>query len=503
MVLLYSVHHHRVVLISFFPPRPFIVLGFAVYYSYHGNGRRLTTGGIADQAATASTTATTIMISPGVAMLTSKHQGPITSHRPPASRLPIEILQQIYHSLSAPDFDAARHTCQLWLFASLNRSLLLTHLQNGGWQAGAEQDLQDAADYFGRKNGRATGFASQANTGNVGSSVSAEWILSKRLAAETRLCADWRGIEFRHGVPTGERSLDRMIGLHAVRPPIMKPAAYRGAISSTSPASFTVSGCCKYVLLAQDRTVYIYHLQSFKSGIRPLTSIICHRRVVRVSMDTSCGRYAVAILLEGRVGMCCEVRVDQGIPPESDRLRSSMSMSDFRHFDVRTTSRRGRAVPRQPPLDFDLFSTTRSDLNPQAESYRRRGHPLGGSSDSTYMTGSAFTLTDSNCHKESGEEFNPPIPNGLVNDFCPQKFVIDRASESAYTDSPKIQLDPLTGTSVLIEVGARRVYKNLCSAHDPPLSVAICPQRQCVAFGCKSGVELQWIDALRGSTLSR
>ena len=61
-------------------------------------------------------------------------------------------------------------------------------------------------------------------------------------------------------------------------------------------------------------------------------------------MDTSCRRSAVAILLEGRIGMCCEVSIDKRSPAGSDRLRSSMSMSDFRHFDVRTTSRRGRAL---------------------------------------------------------------------------------------------------------------------------------------------------------------
>ena len=33
-------------------------------------------------------------------------------------------------------------------------------------------------------------------------------------------------------------------------------------------------------------------------------------------------------------------------------------------------------------------------------------------------------------------------------------------------------------------------YKNLCSREDGPRSVAICPQRKCVAFGCHGGIEL-------------
>ena len=37
------------------------------------------------------------------------------------------------------------------------------------------------------------------------------------------------------------------------------------------------------------------------------------------------------------------------------------------------------------------------------------------------------------------------------------------------------------------------VYRNICTDEDPPCSVAISPTRQCVAFGCKTGVELYWV----------
>jgi len=37
------------------------------------------------------------------------------------------------------------------------------------------------------------------------------------------------------------------------------------------------------------------------------------------------------------------------------------------------------------------------------------------------------------------------------------------------------------------------VYRNVCTEEDPSCSVAISPTRQCVAFGCKSGVELYWV----------
>lgn len=47
------------------------------------------------------------------------------------------------------------------------------------------------------------------------------------------------------------------------------------------------------------------------------------------------------------------------------------------------------------------------------------------------------------------------------------------------------------------------VYEQLGSPDDPPRSVAICPQRKCVAFGCKMGIELHWVDATTGIVLHR
>ncbi len=422
---------------------------------------------------------------------------------PASSRLPIELLQQIYHLLAPSDFDAARHSCRLWLSASLDRTLLTSQLILGGWRAGAEQDLQEACEYFGRKTRRTTGIPTAEDISTTASeTVSAEWVLSKRLAAETTLCSEWRCI-WPSDSPNKTQAFVRNVAVQAIKTPTNTPPSLRGASPSTPPINFTVSGCSKFVLLTQDRVIFIYDLQSSKIGMRPLTSIFCHRRILKVSMDTSCGRYAVAILLEGRLGMCCVVEMRSHGPQTINRIHPSMSLSDFRNFDVRMNSRPGAAIPAQDQSDFDLSSPTRSQLSPRAESYRRRGHALGRSDDATSARGSSLTLTDSNFHNGSAEEFNPPIPNASFNQFFPERYLDDRANESSSQHYPFTNHDPITGRSVSIELGARKIYKNLCSVQDPPKSVAICPQRQCVAFGCNSGVELHWIDALRGSTLSR
>jgi hypothetical protein len=42
----------------------------------------------------------------------------------------------------------------------------------------------------------------------------------------------------------------------------------------------------------------------------------------------------------------------------------------------------------------------------------------------------------------------------------------------------------------IVEQEAKSTHRNLCSEEDQPRSVAICPQRRCVAFGCIGGIEL-------------
>ena len=58
-------------------------------------------------------------------------------------------------------------------------------------------------------------------------------------------------------------------------------------------------------------------------------------------------------------------------------------------------------------------------------------------------------------------------------------------------------------TGIRVSNGSSSFYCNICSSQSPPYSVAICPQRRCVAFGSSAGIECHWIDVLRGQELSR
>jgi hypothetical protein len=68
------------------------------------------------------------------------------------------------------------------------------------------------------------------------------------------------------------------------------------------------NGCLVY-LYQLNRSHNVSEVESITipGTLRPVTSIICPRRVLACSMDTSSNRYAIAILLDGRMGLVCEI----------------------------------------------------------------------------------------------------------------------------------------------------------------------------------------------------
>ncbi|KAL7942545.1 hypothetical protein V8C42DRAFT_359976 [Trichoderma barbatum] len=204
------------------------------------------------------------------------------------------------------------------------------------------------------------------------------------------------------------------------------PGDLRGAMS------FTVSLCGKFLMAVYGRVVYIYELNHVcfperllwalpirrRRGmplglLRPVTRVLCPRRVISCSMDTSAERYSAAFLMEGRVGMVCDI----------------------------TTERTG---------------TSSAPSTPQST------EPPAAGSRSALSSVSASSLSSMQC-------------------ACNEQ---------------------LSSLPVPPEEGPRSVYRNICHPDDPPRSVAICPQRKCVAFGCSAGIELHWVDALTAQDLS-
>lgn len=374
-----------------------------------------------------------------------------------AQLLPAELLQQVYTELEPEDFDAARKTCRAWMMAGLRKTLLEEMCRRGGWWGSVLADRERA-----------------------GAGTSEEWAMSKRLATECSLGWRWTG----NGL--ADPGEDRKVSLAVAqsdeagddvgiqygtgRSPMVQTGqtdfselggGYSPDASGGIALHFTVSVCTQFVLVVEGRVIYVYRLGgpgtclAIHGGfLEPLTSIICPKQVLAVSMDTSHRRYAVAALLDDRMGLVCDISLSR--LSRNDKDPSKVSIFKMEEHAVRSISAQGLGG-RDVTITADLMDNHDTEDSPSYRSQRARMRI--SSSDS------------------------PPLPAATT------------------ADSPIHISEDVAG--IHIETGPRSIYRALCSKEDPPLSVAICPQRRCVAFGCSGGIELHWVDALTGQDLNR
>ncbi|KAK1074434.1 hypothetical protein LTR74_001030 [Friedmanniomyces endolithicus] len=81
-----------------------------------------------------------------------------------------------------------------------------------------------------------------------------------------------------------------------------------------------------------------------------------------------------------------------------------------------------------------------------------------------------------------------------------------RAMRSFRSQLLAAELDPThkgNGKAGVLAMSPSRIYRNVCWENDPPLSVAVSPDGQCVAFGSAKGVELYWEDINTGQSMNR
>ena len=387
-----------------------------------------------------------------------------------AQRLPVELVQHIFGFLNPLDFNASRHTCRTWMMASLDINLLSLMLKRGGWWSGFESS----------PNYRSTNPKTQ--------SISREWLASCLLSRECALRPDWTG-----------NGLTDCSGKPPFTPISLVSCTDFSALESYNNSSieitvFTVSVCSKYILVAHGRIIRIYGLNN--KTINPLTSIICPRRVLAMSMDSSSGRFAVAALLECRMGMVCDLQFRNTSIDASGPGAGSIS-SEFLPEEHNQAS---IFVGRQS-LDSEWASLIDRGANWDSQQ--------GDSSDSldgyvppfdainVHNGNGDFTLLNSETNRERSwvtRAWNISLRG-------PRTITSSNNSNSGEPSGPLSEIDP--GQTISIESGPRNIYRHLCSDDDPPRSVAICPQRRCVAFGCSAGIELHWVDALTGQDMNR
>ncbi|KAL6716188.1 hypothetical protein ACLMJK_005754 [Lecanora helva] len=185
-------------------------------------------------------------------------------------------------------------------------------------------------------------------------------------------------------------------------------------------------------------------------------------------MDTSSQRFAVAALMDDRSGLVCDISGGAAHTKKSSiprALPTSIRDSKGQVPEPRSSSEQGLAEVME-----NLDATAMQHANDRAI---------------------AQAIADATLPEIHGARSTRQ--SWTVNDplLCPID-VPDSSEDGSVFQYP-----------MPIATGARSIYRNLCSVQDPPRSIAICPNRRCVAFGCASGIELHWIDALTGQDLSR
>jgi hypothetical protein len=122
---------------------------------------------------------------------------------------------------------------------------------------------------------------------------------------------------------------------------------------------FTVSLCGKYLLVGEGCMVYVYELQG--DALQPLTCLVCPRRVVAMSMDASLHRLAVAVLLDGRMGVRCDL-VGVGLGTNG----TSSQLPDRAHHIFPSRSRFQTQFLSSGELEASIETSATKTIHPEA-----------------------------------------------------------------------------------------------------------------------------------------
>lgn len=390
---------------------------------------------------------------------------------PAVYNLPQEVIQHIFLYLSPSDVDAAIHTCHAWYLAGFDRPLLHTMFERGGWLSGAvaEAASADIADDTSRLLLRQPGF------------------LASRFSRECALSPTWRGMGLENSPHIDYTSDSSSPTTHST---IMALTTYTDmtelASGDPTPGSkngcglgFTVSVCGRFLLAAEGCVIYVYELDG--SGIRLITVVICPRRVLATSMDTSAKRYSLAALLDSRMGLVCDLDAEV----LQNEIPSPPIYGD-NSLDASRTHQRESSV-----ASHDVNGDT-----PEVATHDNDGQTAGGSQN--YFMGS---------ERISSIHVRSPHQSVSLFNACQEseRRAVNRTWRRSFSplSQGKSTFGQNLSNALPLTPGPLSIYHSLCSPDDPPRSVAICPSRRCLAFGCAAGIELHWIDAMSGRNLMK
>ncbi|KAF4459481.1 cefP [Fusarium albosuccineum] len=292
-------------------------------------------------------------------------------NRPLSMRLPHEIIQHIYHFLSPEDFRNARCTSRSWFLAGLDRNVLVKMLKRGGWWNSLQQILKPLS---------ITRLLD----------ISQERLVSKWISRECDLASLTKSAF----TQVGFTDFSGLV-----------PGSATGRLHGT--LVFTMSLCGRFVMVTHGRTLYVYELNHVclnrrsswsvpprlreyrRPGLlRPVATVDFPRRVISCSMDTSSGRYAVGVLMEGRMGMVCDImggwvgawsrksskcsnedagpstsRIVSRTPPVCYCQETPVTQAPSLEEDARTDHDLSRWFPLTSPSDFLFFLPARNGVD--------------------------------------------------------------------------------------------------------------------------------------------
>ncbi|KAL8745399.1 MAG: hypothetical protein Q9190_002453 [Brigantiaea leucoxantha] len=293
---------------------------------------------------------------------------------PVVYRIPAEIVKRIFLHLSLVDFNAARHSCRAWMVYSLEYRLLALRLKRHGWWTAAQADT--------------------AVNEQLGHPIGGEWRLSKRIATECSLRPGWTGSGFIESL-----DVPSIFQLHPFNSPSITQQQSRtglvlnGEIDFTSLAigidqknptpswksRFEVSHCGRFLFVVKEYLIHIYTLynhrqaplsQKHRCHLGFLTSIQCPYSVLAVSMDSSSGRYSVAVLMKDRMGLIFDVPdldamaklSDSGSPHSERDTRNVTPDWDIKSSPTATPTTSQR--PPKEPIYTDMYHTLPDSKSP-------------------------------------------------------------------------------------------------------------------------------------------
>ena len=356
-----------------------------------------------------------------------------------AAGLPTELIQSIYGYLGAFDFNAARHTCHTWMYASLHLGLLTEQLKRGGWWSHASKQSLLFQEWR------------QA------------WPMSCYLARECALTESWKGQDL-------DSDQDPPIPMTEKCFIDFQPLKEAATQASEQPETFeevcSTSTCGKYYLTACDTEIYTYEIEGL--SLRLVSRTSCERRVLAMSIDAGPERFAIAAVLESRIGLHIDLLA------ESSPITDSSPWETSRAFD-------NTAVYSASIMDFGGSDGTGSSEIPVGD--------LDELSLNAASIGSSSIIHQSveiSTQRTLAEYFQGPRARLRGMRRMPA------SANGIWPDTLSFE-GRAKGKKQQVETPPQLVYRNLCTEDDPPRSVAISPTRQCVAFGCKTGVELYWV----------